>query len=192
MVTGALGLVYWIVAEQILPTAEAGRASAVISSATVLATLACLSLGGVYERFLPVAGGKSRQLVFGGYLLTTTVALTLGTGFVVCGFGDRILHTTTERITFPLMVAALAIYALTDPILIGLRASRAVAWKNISLSIVKVVPLVAIGSAGSAFALTSSWSILAALITSVFVIGVVKIVHARRSHSADDLPSDAS
>ena len=42
--TGLLGLVYWMIAERMMPTSEVGRASAMIATATVLSSLACLSL----------------------------------------------------------------------------------------------------------------------------------------------------
>ncbi|AFA73343.1 putative polysaccharide biosynthesis protein [Gordonia polyisoprenivorans VH2] len=183
--TGLLGLVYWIVAEHHFPTAEVGRASAVISSATVLSSLACLSLGGAFQRFLPVAGGAALRYIVGGYLLTAATGVVLATGFVVVGLGDRILHSTGERIAFVAMVVVFALYALTDPILTGLRRAPAVAVKNITLSAIKIVPIVVLAGVPSALAISGSWALLAAVVTAVFVFGVCRTASARRGQRRD-------
>ncbi|XGU19432.1 hypothetical protein ACETU7_31285 [Rhodococcus sp. 3Y1] len=54
-VTAVLGLVFWAVTARMYPVDVVGRASAVINSAVVLSTLSTLSLGSMYERFLPLA-----------------------------------------------------------------------------------------------------------------------------------------
>ncbi|MGW5524539.1 lipopolysaccharide biosynthesis protein [Gordonia sp. NPDC003950] len=186
--TGVLGLVYWIVAEHFFPTAEVGRASAVISSATVLSSLACLSLGGAYQRFLPVAGNRSLRYIVGGYLLTTAMSVVLGIGFLLIGLGDKILHTAGERIGFVGMVVAFALYALTDPILTGLRRAPEVAIKNITLSVLKIAPVVALAGIPSAFAIAGSWAVLAAVVTAVFVFHCVRVA-LRRTDSGAGLPT---
>lgn len=94
-----------------------------ISAATVLSSLACLSLAGAYQRFLPVAGNRSLRLILSGYGLITGTSILLGTAFVTLGFGSSIFTSTTDRVLFVPLVLVLAIYAITDPILIGLRRS---------------------------------------------------------------------
>ena len=75
--TGVLGFVFWTVAARGYETAEVGRASAIITSATLIAILANFSLGSLYERFLPLAGTHTKRIVRSG---TTFVAGTaLGT-----------------------------------------------------------------------------------------------------------------
>lgn len=187
--TGLLGLVYWIVAEHMFPTAEVGRASAVISSATALSSLACLSLGGAFQRFLPLAGAKSLRYILGGYLITGGAATVLGTGFVVLGFGDRILRSTAENVGFVAIVVVFAIYALADPILTGLRRAPAVAAKNISLSVLKIIPIVALAGAPAAFAIAGSWAALAAIITAFFVFHTFRVALGRRADPSEDLPA---
>ena len=188
--TGLLGLVYWMVAERMLPTSEVGRASAMISAATVLSSLACLSLAGAYQRFLPVAGNRSLRLILSGYGLITGTSILLGTAFVTLGFGSSIFTSTTDRVLFVPLVLVLAIYAITDPILIGLRRSPAVAVKNVGLSVVKIVPLFFLSGTATAVAVTGSWMVLAALITVVFMLHAVRLALARRLESADELPGN--
>ncbi|MCF3937404.1 MULTISPECIES: lipopolysaccharide biosynthesis protein [Gordonia] len=188
LATGLLGLVYWVVAGRCFPAAAVGQASAVVSTATALASLSCLSLGGAFQRFLPIAGDRSARLVAGGYAIVCTAAVVLGTGFVLTGFGDRILLTTVERATFPLVVIVFALYALTDPILTGLRRAPAVATKNITLSVIKIVPLFLLAGSGSALSITGSWTVLAAVITTAFVFHAVRHAAARRGERGDQLP----
>ncbi|WP_172936546.1 polysaccharide biosynthesis protein [Rhodococcus sp. MS16] len=187
--TGALGLVYWAVAERFFSTAEVGRASAVISTATMLASVSCLSLGGAYQRFLPVAGRASTRLVLGGLALTAAVAVLLGCGFLLVNpTNERLFTNTTERVAFPMLVMTLAIYALTDPILTGLRLAKSVAAKNIALSVLKIVPIVALAGTGSTLALTGSWGVLAFGVTAVALVHILRTGVRGRKAIAPDLP----
>lgn len=189
LATGILGLAYWVVAGRCFPAAEVGAASAVISTATALASVSCLSLGGAFQRFLPIAGDKTLRCVAAGYVVVGVVAGLLGTAFVLTGFGDRILPTNAERVAFPVIVVVLALYALTDPILTGLRRAPAVAVKNITLSVVKIVPLFALAGTGSALSITGSWTLLAGLVTAVFVVRVLRTAAERRTLRSSDLPA---
>ncbi|MBF4481484.1 Membrane protein involved in the export of O-antigen and teichoic acid [Rhodococcus rhodochrous J3] len=189
LATGLLGLVYWAVAERFFPTAVVGHASAVISTATMLASISCLSLGGAYQRFLPGAGRASGRLIVGGCALVGAVALLLGALFVLIGpTRTTLFPTTTEATVFPLMVCAFALYAITDPILIGLRLARTVAAKNIALSVLKIVPVIALAGTGSALALTGSWGVLALGITAVVLMRVLRATLPGRREVEPDLP----
>lgn len=179
--TGGLGLVYWAVAERFFDTAEVGRASAVISTATMLASVSCLSLGGAYQRFLPLAGRASTRLVVAGLTLTATVALVLGGLFLLVNpSNERLFNSTTEYVLFPFIVVAFAAYALTDPILTGLRLAKTVAAKNITLSVLKIVPIALLAGTGSALALSGSWAVLALAVTAVAVVYLLRRTGERR------------
>lgn len=187
--TGVLGLVYWAVAERFFETAVVGRASAVVSTATMLASISCLSLGGAYQRFLPAAGRDTTKLIVGGITLVGSVALLLGTGFVLLGPTSSTLFTSAaEAGAFPPMVAALALYAITDPILTGLRLARSVAAKNIALSVLKIAPLVVFGATGSALAITGSWALLALGVTAVVLVHILRTGVRGRDRIEPDLP----
>lgn len=173
--TGVLGVAYWVVAGRLYPTAEVGRASAVISTATMLSSLACLSLGGSYQRFLPLAGDRTRRLVVWGFLLTGAVSVVLGTGFALFGVGhDELFHHPGEVVLFPAMVACLAAYALLDPILTGLRRAGVVAVKNIALSAAKLIPLPLLAYTATDLALTASWMLLAAVVTGAVIVWLLR------------------
>lgn len=137
-VTGALGLVFWVITAWGYPAAEVGRAAAIISSATMLAAFANLSLGHMYERFLAVGGKRARQFIRAGYGISSGLALLFGTAFVIVGPSARLFPTTTEAVLFPLYVVVVAVFALQDPVLVGIHAARWVAVKNIAHSLAKL------------------------------------------------------
>mgnify|MGYP001190420116 CR=1 FL=1 len=155
-----LGLAYWMAAERLFETAEVGRATVTVSTATMLGTLSCLSLGGMYERFLTSSGHRVRRLFATGCALVFGTGLLVGGGFVLSG-RHGLFTTTAERWMFPAVVAVFALFALTDPILVGLRDARVVAVKNITHSVAKLaaLPFAAI-VASSAWVIYGSWAAL--------------------------------
>ncbi len=185
-VTAVLGLGYWTIAAHGFSMAEVGRASAIISAATVLATLANLSLGGMYERFLPVSGVRTRRYLIGGALISGLLALLLGAGFVLVGPTERILLEPWESFAFPVLVISLAQFALLDQALIGLRRARWAALKNVVHAVVKL------GLAAAAFAVTASgFSLVAAWVVPalLLVVGYLPVVWRRWSvGGVHDLP----
>lgn len=97
LINSALGLVFWALAARFFVEAEVGRAGAVINTAVMLSTLANLSLGALYERFLPLAGRLTGGLLIRGYVVTGTLALTLGAIFIAVGPADDLFGSTTAR-----------------------------------------------------------------------------------------------
>ncbi|MGD9695293.1 MAG: polysaccharide biosynthesis protein [Thermoleophilia bacterium] len=189
LLTGALGIAYWIVAEQFYPTEKVGQAAAMMSTATMLSSLACLSLGGSYQRFLPIAGARTRMLIVGGMALTGAVALLLGGAFVLIGVGgDRLYDNDVERLLFPLIVAVLTAYALLDPILTGLRRAGLVAAKNVSLSVAKIVPLPLLAFTATGFAIAGSWAVLALIVTAAVLLPLLRGGLDRHDGEASQLP----
>ena len=182
--TGVLGLAYWIIAGRLFDAAEVGRASALISTATMLSSLACLSLGGSYERFLPLAGHHTRRVIAGGYALTGFVALLLGSGFAMSGVADRLLHTGTQRLLFPVVVVVFTMFALSDPVLTGLGRAPAVAAKNILASVVKIVPLALIGAGSAAMGIVASWTGVSFVVATLFMVVALRYAGERRLPSS--------
>ncbi|MBB2990458.1 acyl-coenzyme A synthetase/AMP-(fatty) acid ligase/thioesterase domain-containing protein/O-antigen/teichoic acid export membrane protein/acyl carrier protein [Mycolicibacterium iranicum] len=182
--TGVLGFVFWTVAARGYDTAEVGRASAIISSATLIAILANFSLGSLYERFLPLAGSQTPRVVRQGITLVAGTALVFGTVFVVVGPREQLFPSRPEALLFPAFVAVLAIYALQDPILIGLARARTIATKNIGQSTAKLVVVAALIPVASGAAIVWSWVLPAAVITAVIAIVVIRRETATRTGPA--------
>ena len=171
-ITGLLGLAFWAATARSYPTAEVGRASAIISSAVVLCSLANLSLGSMFERFLPLAGRRASGLLVRAHLLTASLALLLGVAFLLLGPREQLFPSTTEAFAFPLLVAALAAFALQDQVVVGLGRARWAALKNTAHSVAKLVAVVALAVTASGAAVVAAWGVSAAGAALVVAIAV--------------------
>lgn len=171
--TGILGFVFWTVAARGYDTAEVGRASAIISSATLIAILANFSLGSLYERFLPLAGARTQRLVRTGTALVILAAILFGAVFALVGPRALFPHLV-EAMLFPAFVAVLAIYTLQDQILIGLGRARTIAVKNISQSTAKLIAVAALIPVATGAAIVWSWVLPAAVITAIIAGFVIR------------------
>ena len=127
--TGLLGLAFWAVAAKLFSPSQVGVASAMIASAIMLSTLSNLSLGAMYERFLPVAGHRAGSLLVRGYLLVACAALVLALGVVLFGPG-ALFPTQWEKLFYPPFVVVLAVFALQDNTVAGMGVARWGAAKN--------------------------------------------------------------
>lgn len=171
-VTGVLGLLFWAAAGRLYPVSEVGSASAVITSAVMLSTLSNLSLGSMYERFLPISGYLAKSLVIRGYLLITAFALILGCGFLLVAPVDKMFTTTAEVVSFPIFVAILAVFALQDQTSSGLGVARWAAAKNVFHAVVKFGLLLALFATERSTSIISAWA-LPAVVASVFVLRAI-------------------
>ncbi|PJJ58324.1 O-antigen/teichoic acid export membrane protein [Mumia flava] len=167
--TSILGFAYWYAAERTFATAEVGRASTVVTTATMLGTLACLSLGGMYERFLPASGHRVRALIAGGIGAVGLSGMLIGCVFAAIDPSPAMFDASVERVAFPAVVVALALFALADPIAVGLREPRAVAAKNVGFGVAKLAVLVPLAGTG-AVAIYGSWTLLALVATTTTLV----------------------
>ena len=140
--TAVIGVVFWGVAAHLASTTAVGRTTAELAAMLLLATLAQLSYGSIFERFLPVAGKFTRDFVMRAYVLCVAFAFILAIGYLLLGFGHSFLPTSLGwRALFVAAVVLWTIFALQDSVLIGLRASRWVAIENIAFSLAKLALL---------------------------------------------------
>lgn len=189
VVTGILGLAFWAVAGRLFPVEEVGSASAVIASAVMLATLSNLSLGSMYERFLPTAGTNARSYVLRGYLAVGSLALVLGCGFLLFAPVDQLFTSTVEIATFPLFVMVLAMFALQDQTASGLGYARWAAVKNVFHAIVKLAILAVTYETARSFTIIAAWAVPAAIAAFVLFRAISRnLKNAPRYQSAPDLP----
>ncbi|MBM9469355.1 lipopolysaccharide biosynthesis protein [Nakamurella leprariae] len=189
LINGVLGLVFWAAAAHSYTVSEVGRGSAAISTATMLAALANLSLGGMYERFLPVAGRRARPAIAASSALAFALALVLAAGFVLIGPSERILTTPLERWSFPLFVGALSAFALHDNLLVGLHLARWAALKNVVHAVVKLGLVIALGATATGFSIVVAWIVPAAVMAVAVLVWVFGWWLRRPEYAADpDLP----
>lgn len=180
-----LGIVFWAAAARLYTTTDVGRAAAVISAATLLATLSQLNLGNVYARFLNSAGSRQRGLVFAGYGVVATVAVLIGAGYALFGPGKVLFTSDLEAWLFPVCVAVLATFALQDLILVSMQRALWVPIENIAWGITKLALLVALASMLPQTGMQIAWVLPAA----VAVLAVTSFL-LRRRWTADDAPAE--
>ncbi len=179
--TGVLGFAFWTAAARGYDAAEGGRASAIISSATLIAILANFSLGNLYERFLPLAGRDTHRLVRHGTTFALGAAVLFGVVFVLVGPRDELFPHPVEMALFPVAVAVLSVYALQDQVLVGLGRARMIATKNIGQSTTKLVAVIALIPVATGAAIVWSWVLPAAVITAVIAVVVIRRESRRRA-----------
>jgi O-antigen/teichoic acid export membrane protein len=191
--TAVLGVVFWAVAAHLSTAKALGRTAAEIAAMLLLATLAQLSYGSIFERFLPVAGEFTFNFVKQAYLLCTAFGLVLAVGYLALGFGRSFLPSSLGwKLLFVVAVVLWTIFALQDSVLIGLRASRWVAVENIAYSAVKLAFLpvsIAISATEGIFVAWTAPLILTIIAISWYLFRHRIPEHASTSASTEALPS---
>jgi O-antigen/teichoic acid export membrane protein len=140
--TAVLGVVFWAVAARLATPNEVGRASAQIAAMVLLAQIAQLSFGSIFDRFLPIAGTKTRSFVTRAYIMVISVALVAGIVYVSAGFGEKFIPSSLVwRAFFVVAVVLWTIFILQDSVLTSLRATRWVPVENILFSTAKLALL---------------------------------------------------
>ncbi len=178
--SAALGVVFWAVAAHLASARAVGNSTAAIAAQLLLATLAQLSFGSIFERFLPVAGDKTRDFIRRSYLLSLGAAVVLSVGYVLLGFGRHFLPVAWPwRIFFIGSVLLWSVFALQDSALIGLRSARWVAVENISYGFVKLVllPVGIVVSASQGVFLAWTVPVLFAVMAVSWYLFKVRIPH---------------
>jgi O-antigen/teichoic acid export membrane protein len=140
--SSGIGIIFWAVAAHLASVESIGRASAELSAMSLLASLASLSMGSTFIRFLPVSGDRTRQFVARSYGACTSLALVLALGYIAVGLGHRFLPTGIAwRVLFVVVVAFWVVFALQDAVLTGLRATKWVPVENLLFGLAKLALL---------------------------------------------------
>lgn len=182
-VTGVLGLVFWAAAGRLYPANELGAASALINTAVMLATLSSSSVGALYERFLPLAYGRSRSVIRVGQLAVAVFSVGAAALILVVGPTAKLLTGGTEVVAFLVFCVVTTAFALQDHIVTGLQVARWSAYKNVFHSVSKLVILICF-----AVFSTSTWAIVGSWwIPAVVGLAALSIVVRRRITQTVDL-----
>ncbi|MDG4830329.1 hypothetical protein O7627_13575 [Solwaraspora sp. WMMD1047] len=158
--SAALGFVFWVVAARWFPAEVVGRASAAVSSMSLLAGLAQLNLTSLYARFLPTAGPNTRRLIVGGYLASAAMSVALATGFLALGLGAGLIGAQPAgRLIFTGAVVASAIFFIQDGVLAALRRPSWVPAKNVVASAAKLALLPLLAGTATGDGLLLAWAL---------------------------------
>jgi O-antigen/teichoic acid export membrane protein len=167
--TAVIGVVFWAVAAHLASARAVGRTTAEIAAMLLLANLAQLSFGSIFERFLPVAGSLTRDFVKRAYVMVVIFGGVLALVYLAFGFGHSFLPSDWGwKALFVVAVILWTIFALQDSVLIGLRASKWVAVENIAFSIAKLVLLPVSIAASATQGIFAAWT--APVVLTIIVI----------------------
>ncbi len=146
-VTGALGLVYWILAARYYDDSDVGRGSAAISALMLLTGLVSVNFAGTLNRFIPRTGRRTVAVVAFTYLVTSAVVAVLAVALLVTlywvgGPVYDLLREPHTRMWFIAAAVAASVVTLQDSVLTGLRAAVWVPVWNAAFAVSKIVLLV--------------------------------------------------
>jgi O-antigen/teichoic acid export membrane protein len=175
-----LGLAFWMLAARLYPTESVGRATTLIGAGTIIASLANLSLGAMYERFLSSSGRSARKLIGRGHLLALTCSTLAGGAFVLVDPVPDLIEGRGQALVFVGSVVALSAFALEDSVLIGLGGGRWAALKNVWHALAKLAVMVGLAASGSGFAIIAAW-----VLPALLAVGVVSVLVALGSFTRD-------
>ena len=191
VLTGVLGIVFWIVAARVLPASAVGEASSALSAITFLAGLAQLNIVSVLLRFVPQAGRATGGFIARAYGLALAMGLVVTLVFVALGFGSAILG---DEWFVPLVfVGATLCYALflvQDGALTSLGGAVWVPLENLVAGLLRVAllfPLVLLSSRWGALAALVVPTLLAVLVVNTFVFRRLVPRHVATSTGSVDV-----
>ncbi len=181
MASAALGFLYWRFAARLYPAAVVGLASAGISSATFLASLASLGLTIGLVRFLPSQppAGKARLMTF-SLLLVTAAAATVVAVFLTgsrCGAAAFTKANPAFQGTFAILTFALVWGNLQTAFLLAERLTPLFTLRSLMLSALQLACILNFPLQHGAVAIL--WS---ALLPNLLLALVLIWLNARLAH----------
>ncbi|MEU5863167.1 hypothetical protein ABZ815_18485 [Nonomuraea sp. NPDC047529] len=195
VVTGTLGMGYWLLAAHFYTPEEFGRGQAVITAMRLFASLTALGFVGALARFLPVAGRRTPELILRGYGLAAATGGVAALGFLLTlplwGKTYSVLAGFGPGLFFLASVLVWAVFTLQDVVLTGLRKATWVPVNNLVFGLVKMGLLVALASALPDGGIFVSWMIptaLALIPVNWLIFGVVVPRHVKSLGAAHEPP----
>lgn len=188
VVTGVLGMGYWLLAAHFYTPEEFGRGQAVITAMRLFASLTALGFVGALARFLPVAGRRTPELILRGYGLAAATGGVAALGFLLTlplwGKTYSVLSGFGPGLFFLASVVVWAVFTLQDVVLTGLRRATFVPLNNLVFGLVKMGLLFALYQALPTGGVFVSWVIptaLALIPVNWLIFGVVVPRHLKQA-----------
>ncbi|WP_394435257.1 lipopolysaccharide biosynthesis protein [Streptomyces sp. SGAir0957] len=173
VVSGVLGVGFWLAAAHSYPADAVGRGSAAIAAMKLLAGLTAVALTGALARFLPVAGHATGRFVLRTYAGSAAAVSLAALVFLLTldawGPSYRFLHGPLPGLGFVAAVVAWSLLTLQDGVLTGLRSALWVPVGNAVFSVVKLALLVAFAAVLPATGVFVAWA--AAIAFSLLPLG---------------------
>lgn len=147
LLSGVVGLVFWVFAARLYPAAVVGTDSAAISAMSFLAGLAQLNMMSALLRFVPDAPHLARRLVGGAFLLAGVLsgvaAIVFLAGMSLWSPGlTHLFDSASMRVWFVVATAAWTVWVLQSSALVALGRSVAVPIVNLAFAVLKAALVV--------------------------------------------------
>jgi len=161
-ISGALGLVYWILAARYYADSDVGRGSAAISALMLLTGLVSVNFAGTLNRFIPKSGRHTVAVVAFTYLVTSAIIAVLAVALLVAlhwlgGPAYDLLREPHTRMWFVAAAVAASVVTVQDSVLTGLRAAVWVPVWNAAFAVSKIVLLVVLAHSMPRSGVFFSW-----------------------------------
>lgn len=180
-----LGFVFWIVVARRLPAETFGPAGAVVSAMVFVSGASATGLGQVLVRFLPATERGAGRLVLSVYAASAAItgALALAAALTAPAWSAKLAflaHDGRWTAGFVAGAVALALFALQDAVLTGIRQARWIPLENVAYGIVRLAA-VAVASAGTA-TVAVAWAVPAA--AAVAAVSILLVCRLLPRHAA--------
>ena len=143
MLTGVVGIVYWLVAARFYPPETVGRNAAAISAMMFLAGCAQLNLMSALLRFLPTSGPAAKTMIVRSYLVGGGLSVVAGTVFVLgvpvwAPELAGLVRSGASAVLFAIATGCAAIFVMQDNVLVALGRATAVPVENLVFAVLKL------------------------------------------------------
>jgi O-antigen/teichoic acid export membrane protein len=176
VLSGSLGLAFWVVTAHYQKASSVGSVSAEISTISFLAGLGSLNLINVFARFLPEAGRHARRMILVSYAAALLAASLSALIFLFTPLASGlVIGGGNGRLAFGLCVLVNGIFVIQDGGLIGFGRSVWVPVENTLVAALRLALLpFAVRSLSAPVAVLWSWAIpmvAAVLVVNGIIIG---------------------
>lgn len=167
VVTSVVGLVYWVVAARLFPTAQVGLGTAAISAMSLLSMFAMLGVGTLLISEMPRRSPSEHPMLLGTGLLAVALAgtlLGLAASVAAPHLGPSLAATGSSplaMLVFVVGVAATAVGSVFDEAVLGLHRGSVQLARNTFASLLRLALLVAFAYSGlrSGVGIIATWSL---------------------------------
>jgi O-antigen/teichoic acid export membrane protein len=192
VVTGLLGLGYWLLAARHYHPADVGRASAAYSALNLIAGITALSLIGAMARFIPQSGRHTGKLIRIGYGVSVLSAVVGSIVFLLVsgrpGTSYSELASPVAGAIFAVCVIIWSLFTLQDGALVGLRSANWVTAENAVFGVAKIALLVTLATVIPHTGLYVSWMVPAALAIPAINLLIFRKLVPRHARQSADVP----
>lgn len=182
--SSVMGFTFWIVVARWFPVEVVGRASALIASMTLIASVAQINLVHFFARFLPTAGGKTARWITLGFAAVAVTAGVLASAFLVLRLDGGLAGADWGFASLFVASAALATVSyVADGVVTSLGRAHWVPLKNVGTHGVKLGLAVILGIFGltaSYRSLFLTWVVPIAISVTIVVAAALRLAHTRR------------